>query len=681
MLKSRSRSLLTGAAALAAGIAVTMPQAALGSTSSASPPSAHRAVVDAAPAIARHPATAGPAALAEHTFLVTLPSRNPAGESVLARAVSQPGNPRFRHFLTPAQYTSEFAPTATDASAAARWLRGQGLTVLGRNPQNAYLRVRGTTAAIDRAFATRLATVRADGQQFTAPAQDMTVPAAVKGVIAGVAGLDTVPLQTQHMTAGLTLAQVKTQLVRNGSPAASRLRELPASVLDQTPALAGGCAQYYGQERPPDLPPGSVGPSQGTQLSRTNCGYTPAQVDTALGISQTGMTGRGVTVGIVLWCDYPTIDSDLAEWAKLVHARPFSSGQYTVIPPAGGYNTTDCSGTSGAEDGIEQALDAEAIHGVAPDAKIVYAPGGDDNLDSVIPALHSLIDTHLVDVVTNSYGEVETLVDSGDLSAVDAVLQEAAVEGITVLAGSGDDGDNSTITTTGTPDPLFPASDPWITATGGAAVGLSSSSRVEWVAPWFTAESEEENSAWSSSYLLGGAGGGGTSQEFAEPWYQDGVVPSSLAGTTPSRVVPDLVNLAAPDTGYLVGTTAITNYALVPTNNFAMESVGGTSLASPLTAGQVADVIQQNGGHTIGFLNPVIYSAKGKGLTDLSDNNPSYSSDLSENLDGIADISVEVVEGGQSLIQQSLSVAPGYNNLSGLGAITSQAAFARMLLM
>src|SRR5215470_3870853 len=131
MPQHRSKTLAATATALAAGIPLTVSQAAFGGPASASSSAAQRMVVDAvrAASVTGHPVAAGPAASARQTFLVTLKDRNPAGLAALARAVNSPGNSRFRHFLTPAEYTSKFAPTAAEASAAAHWLRTQGLTI------------------------------------------------------------------------------------------------------------------------------------------------------------------------------------------------------------------------------------------------------------------------------------------------------------------------------------------------------------------------------------------------------------------------------------------------------------------------------------------------------------------------------------------------------------------------
>jgi subtilase family serine protease len=142
------------------------------------------------------------------------------------------------------------------------------------------------------------------------------------------------------------------------------------------------------------------------------------------------------------------------------------------------------------------------------------------------------------------------------------------------------------------------------------------------------------------------------------------------------RVYPDLANVGDPNTGYVIGFTDTLN-------NYTTEKIGGTSLASPRTAGQLALAIEQNNGRRLGFLNPTLYSSAAKnGLTDLSDNTPlpaSYKLDDSLSFFGLPALPEVNTYNGQSLAHQSLSLAPGYDNLSGQGAITDQSAFATMV--
>ena len=73
----------------------------------------------------------------------------------------------------------------------------------------------------------------------------------------------------------------------------------------------------------------------------------------------------------------------------------WQKGQYKEYIPAGtGYN---------AGWGGEEALDIEAIHSMAPDAKIVYVAARTPNDSSFYDAFTTIIDKHLADAVNNSW--------------------------------------------------------------------------------------------------------------------------------------------------------------------------------------------------------------------------------------------------------------------------------------
>ena len=87
-------------------------------------------------------------------------------------------------------------------------------------------------------------------------------------------------------------------------------------------------------------------------------------------------------------------------------------------------------------------------------------------------------------------------------------------------------------------------------------------------------------------------------------------MPSSLAlrnepivGPTPMRVIPDISLDADPSTGFLIGL-----HETFPNgkDKYAQTRYGGTSLASPLLAGVIADA-DQAAGVPVGFINPAIY--------------------------------------------------------------------------
>ena len=111
--------------------------------------------------------------------------------------------------------------------------------------------------------------------------------------------------------------------------------------------------------------------------------------------------------------------------------------------------------------------------------------------------------------------------------------------------------------------------------------------------------------------LYDGGSGGFTSYGYTEPNYQKGVVPLSLAtrnqyiiGPTPTRVEPDISMDADPATGELMGLHETFPNGSVHTG---LTRFGGTSLASPLFAGELADVDQAGGRDPSGSSTRRIY--------------------------------------------------------------------------
>lgn len=107
-----------------------------------------------------------------------------------------------------------------------------------------------------------------------------------------------------------------------------------------------------------------------------------------------------------------------------------------------------------------------------------------------------------------------------------------------------------------------------------------------------------------------GGSGGFTSYQYLQPWYQAGVVPTSLSernapifGPTPLRVEPDISAVADPSTGFLIGLHQMLPIGL---SIWTTTRYGGTSLASPVLAGIIADA-NQAAGQPLGFINPALY--------------------------------------------------------------------------
>ena len=208
-----------------------------------------------------------------------------------------------------------------------------------------------------------------------------------------------------------------------------------------------------------------------------------------------------------------------------------------------------------------------------------------------------------------------------------------------------------------------------MTAVGGTSTGIDQNGSVVAEAGWGTnlkkVVAGDSGLSYAPATLWGGGAGGGRSTIFGQPDYQRGVVPASLARGR--RVSPDIAADADPYTGMRMGITPSTDDGTAPAGDYHETTYGGTSLASPLVAAQMA-LVQQLTHLTIGFANPTIYAfhrAVASVPRDVSSTAPfllAYTSASSGN--------TYLVVGNRDT---SLAVTPGYDDVTGLGAITFDA--------
>src|SRR5512140_3828528 len=79
-------------------------------------------------------------------FRVYLGWTNPSRAEALARAVSDPRSSSYHHYLTPAQFRRQFAPTANQVAQVQSWLTSQGFSLVYTPANNHYVSAQGTVA-------------------------------------------------------------------------------------------------------------------------------------------------------------------------------------------------------------------------------------------------------------------------------------------------------------------------------------------------------------------------------------------------------------------------------------------------------------------------------------------------------------------------------------------------------
>jgi subtilase family serine protease len=602
---------------------------------------------------------------------VVLNGRDDAGAEQAAMAVSSPTDARYGKYLSASAYHSAYAPTDTTVTTVTGWLKGAGFTVTSAPANHLWVRVSGTAAAVTKAFGVGLDGYSLAGRTLHAPAGTASVPAAVKPLIAGIAGLTSSTRRNQPQSdpadrGDLAQNQVLSSISTRRPPAPSAgpdrlgVAPPPAVFINAAP-----CSTYFGQKLATTTPPafGAIQPY-------APCGYVPSQVRGAYGVDRIGSTGAGVRVAVIDAYASPTVVSDADTYAVKHGGAAFSAGQFTQFTPSAyqyGYQDT-VNGDQCGEQGWygEETLDIEAVHGIAPKADIVYTGAASCQDPDLLDSLNAVVDGHKADIISDSWGDVgepDPVADAALVLAYKRVFIQAALTGIGVFFSSGDNGDESN---TGIATPDFPASSPWVTAVGGTSLGIGATNNYQFEAGWGTGKSTLTSGAWvppaPGAYLYGG--GGGISHVFPEPWYQTGVVPGSILGAQPGRVVPDIAAVADPNTGFLVGQTQTFPDG---TAKYSEYRIGGTSLASPVMSG-IEALADQAAGQPHGFANPAIYQLVGtRGVHDvLMLPKPAgvVRVDYTNGVDATAGTAVTLRSFEQF---RSLKVLKGYDEVTGVG--------------
>src|SRR5205807_9521706 len=118
-------------------------------------------------------------------FRVYLGWTNPAGAEALARAVSNPHSSSYRHYLTPAQFRQQFAPTANQVAQVQSWLTSQGFSLVYTPKNNHYVSAQGTIGQAQAAFGVSFGMYKANGLKLRSPSADVSIPSSLAGVVNG----------------------------------------------------------------------------------------------------------------------------------------------------------------------------------------------------------------------------------------------------------------------------------------------------------------------------------------------------------------------------------------------------------------------------------------------------------------------------------------------------------------
>jgi subtilase family serine protease len=257
--------------------------------------------------------------------------------------------------------------------------------------------------------------------------------------------------------------------------------------------------------------------------------FSPAQISQAYGLNLISNTGAGQTIYIVDAYNDPNIASDLAtfdsQWG-------LAAANLTV-------HKMSSRISNNSSWGVEESLDVEWAHAIAPQANIVLVEATSSSNANLFAAVNYAT-TSGAKIVSMSWGGS----DSSSDSSYDSYFEHS---GVTYLASAGDTA--SAIE--------YPAASPYVLSVGGTSLTLT------------TSNGYSSESAWADS-------GGGISTHESRPGYQ-----TSYGITNSGRSIPDVAWDADPNTGVYV-------YDSYVRGGGGWYEVGGTSVGAPSWAGVVA---------------------------------------------------------------------------------------------
>jgi subtilase family serine protease len=546
-----------------------------------------------------------------------------------------PQSPNFHNWLTPEQFGSLFGPSENDITQVTQWLRAHGFTVNSVAPGRTFVDFSGTAGQIASAFHTEMHHYLMNEEDHFANASDPMIPAALAPIVSGFRSLNDLypkPLSRK--------------------PGSARFDRSTGRWSSLTPGhftIGSGSTTAY-----------IVGPQDFAQIYGVNQVW---QQSVSLPSGTQKLVGTGQTIGVIgnVQLSLPDIRSFRDQFG-ISALGPHGS---VVIdnPPS-----SVCA-VPGSNQAAEGYIDAEWAGATAPDATVDYVACADAGATSGtdLAAAYLVQDaTHAQQnsVLSTSFGYCEQNPQSESNQFYVQLWQQAAAEGITVVAAAGDSGgaecdeynQNTHYASLGL-GVSGESSTPYNVAVGGTDFSdvFSGTTAKYWSAtnsaslqsansyipetPWnescgsplvLQAYNENHGTNFSSSSGANGlctyasqlpidpnflapptfdrlAGTGGLSIVSSRPGWQTGVagLPSGTA-----RAVPDISLFAS--SGFSWGHALIFCYSgtnsgcdFTNPNALLLDTDGGTSFAAPAFSGIMALINQKNGRQ--GQANNILY--------------------------------------------------------------------------
>lgn len=562
---------------------------------------------------------------------IGLKLRNLDQLSKFIRSTTDRKSPNYHKFLTPAQFKAAYSPLPSDVAAVINDLKANKISVTGVSSNNLVVKATGRLADINRYFSTSVHNYLDGTDRYSAPARPTKIPLRLQPTVSSVLGLTSKHLFHPNF-------RFRPSVMGTNKVSAPKLK--PHSTSTGIPGLftVGDVVDRY-QVQP---------------------------------LYDAGNLGQGRTVGIATLATFDPADV-YGYWDFI--GLNYKTNRITVVDVAGGGDSIG---------DVETTLDVQQAGGLAPQADVIVYDGPNTDLGFLDIFIQAVLDNK-VDTLSTSWGDTEIFFSPPYMAIFDFIFAQAAAQGISIFASSGDAGAFDINEQLNVPQFTkvtsvdYPGSSPWVTSAGGLTIagdidlGFGDIITVPKDRPWgwnYLQKFLDQNLPYGGylSYFPVG-GGGGVSVLEPVPDYQvnfpgiqvsppsqflrlgvqdnsggfEFVDPLAIFGYNqfpdnfPGRNIPDISLNADPNTGYLI-------YYFGQLFGY----VGGTSFVAPQLNGITA-LLGQSAKSRLGLLNPALYRIAQK--VGYPVNGPFNDITSGDNL--------------------GFPATPGYDPASGLGSINA----------
>jgi len=322
------------------------------------------------------------------TRMAMLLRRSAAQETALQQLLSEqqdPKSPNYHAWLTPQQFGQQFGPAESDLQTLASWLASEGFANLQVNNGKTLVTFDGTAGQVRNAFHADIHRLSVNGEEHFANMQEPQIPEALAPVVAGVAGLHNFHPKPLVKRFGKFQRNMKTGEI---------------TPLFTYTNVNGGT--FYG-----------VGPGDFKAIYNV-----PSTFD-----------GTGVSIAVV---GQSNINIQDVRDFRSIFGLAANDPQIILNGPDPGL----VSGDEGESD-----LDVEWSGAIAPKATIKFVTSQStftDGVSGVDASAVYAVDNNIAAVLSESYGACESALGASGNQFYQLLWQQAAAQGITVVASAGE---------------------------------------------------------------------------------------------------------------------------------------------------------------------------------------------------------------------------------------------------